>query len=143
MQNPTTTITHNDEQFTITYTELLTCDECGNTWNVTRPEPLPDRDPARPDDERRCPSCQATTGHTYTKQTEYYMKYNAIPVENPPNSAAAHADLLRECAREFEALAANEWQLVSSDGVRVVFEKDAGTVSADTTSEYKVTDNLE
>lgn len=139
MSTPVETIHHGGDSFEIHYEEFLDCGECGTPWDVTNRTGGDDDSPP-PAGETDCPACGASHGHAYVKRAHYYLKYSAVPVADPPLDVEVHAETLRRLAREFEALAANGWELVESDGVHLDFE----TVEIESTaSEHKITDTLE
>lgn len=140
MKLPVETIDHDGESFDIGYDEHLDCGECDHAWRVTTSKDDEEGVRTEPAGETTCPACGASNGHTYVKRAHYYVKYSAIPLADPPLSVEPHAECLRRLAREFEALEANGWELVQSDGVHLDFEK---VETESTTSEYEVTDTLE
>lgn len=138
MTTPTETIHHDGESFQIYYEAFLECGECPTSWDVTdRADGSEDDTP--PSGDTTCPACGATHGHAYVRRAHYYLKYSAGPLADPPPDVGPHAAALRRLAREFEALEANGWELVESDGVHLDFEK---TVIESIPSDHKVTDTL-
>lgn len=140
MQRPIDIIEHDGESFHISYEEFMECGDCDEWWEVTAPNDEDEAYRTEPHGETTCPSCGASGGHAYRKRAHYYMKYSAIPLEDPPLDVEPHTEALHRIAREFEALDANGWEIIQSDGVHIDFEK---VEIESTDSDYKVTDALE
>ncbi|WP_302084028.1 hypothetical protein [Salinibaculum rarum] len=133
---PTTTIEHDGAEFSISYERCFICGDCGETWESRSAGD----DDSLDKQNRTCPSCGATTGHTYKKRVSYYTKYDTIPVKDPPLDIQTHADAVRNFAQKLEALEANNWEMTQSDGVHFYLEK---TITESTDSPHKVNDDLE
>lgn len=137
MELPRETIEHEGDTFDISYETFLRCGSCDARWDDS---PRTVETGSTGEESGRCPECGRTSGHTIIKYAHYYVKYAAIPLTDPPLEVAPHAEALRQLARTFEAMEANGWNLVSSDGVHLDFEK-VETESTD--SPHKVSDPLE
>lgn len=136
MELPRETIEHEGDSFEISYETYLRCGSCDARWDASPRAAAGSTD----EEAERCPECGRTSGHAVIKYAHYYVKYDAIPLTDPPLEVAPHANALRQLARKFEAMEANGWKLVSSDGVHLDFEK-LETESTD--SPHKVSDPLE
>lgn len=133
---PTMTIEHDGEEFSISYEPWFTCGDCNESWETRHSG---DSDQFTQQD-RTCPHCGTTSGHTYTKRIHYYTKYDTIPLKDPPLDIQTHADAVRHFADKLDALEANGWELTQSDGVHIYIEK---TITGSTDSPHKVDDELQ
>lgn len=140
MHHPTDTIHHEGESYRISYDEWLECGDCGERWEATTERETVGGIRTEPHGDTTCPGCESGSGHAYIKRAHYYSKYSAIPLKDPPLAVESHAAALRRLANEFEALEANGWNIVESDGIHIFFEK----VELDSTdSDYQVSGPLE
>lgn len=122
MELPTTTLTHNGDEYTISYEQWFTCGNCSNEWEATHI----DGDPSA------CEECGETSDHMLEYRVHYYLKYDAIPLskdELEPD-ADLHIDAMQHTVNEFKALNENGWELTESDGVHLYFTK---TITTSTT----------
>lgn len=140
MKLPTDQLDHEGESYSITYNEHFACSNCGHSWEETTEDDPDEVYRTEPKNILRCPDCGRTSGIEYRKVTHYYLKLEAVPIDDPPLNVDVHAEALRHLASEFEALEKNGWELTQSDGVHVYFEK---VEIESTDSDHKVTDTLE
>lgn len=122
MQRPTVTIEHEGEEFTVGFDEWYTCGDCGNTWENTSLGDTAENAEGDTSSTSVCPQCGNRTGNGYSRRREFYTKYSAVPIEDPPLEVDVHTEAIRKFAKTLEALAANGWEITQSDGVHIYLE---------------------
>lgn len=104
---PTTTITHDGDEFTISYEPVLECEHCGYDWPSTAQSRRP-----------TCPDCgRKTDRNEVGKYHHDYIKFT-LSTDPLPETTDEVAGLLHAHARRYEAMKANGWEVtdVTGDG---------------------------
>jgi ribosomal protein L37AE/L43A len=106
-ETETETITHDGEEFEITYEPVHECEHCGYNWTT--------RSAAR---RPTCPSCQRKTDrHVSGGYYEYLTRHAMLTFTDDTDvTGELVVEVLRYEANKFEAMLANGWELLGTGG---------------------------
>lgn len=105
------TLEHNGETFDYAVEVSRQCGDCGYFWDAEQAET-----------EGQCPNCGGNSVDKYREEYHFYIKM-AWWFDDPEPTVDVHTEALRRAARKLEALEANGWELVRTDGEHIFFER--------------------